>query len=185
MHDLSLRAARADDLARVTEIYRHHVLTGSATFELEPPSVEEMAQRHAAVVARGFPWLIAVSAGCIAGYAYATSFRPRPAYAWTVEDSIYLDPAWTGRGVGRALLERLIAECEQLGLRQMVAVIGDSANVASINLHRVLGFTDAGVQRGVGFKFGRWLDTVTMQRSLGEGAATSPAALQDRRPNQV
>lgn len=166
-------------MPRVCEIYRHHVLTGTATFELVPPTPEEMAGRFAAVREKGYPWLV-VEADLgrarleVAGYAYATSFRPRPAYAWTVEDSIYLDPAATGRGLGRALLVRLIAECEAIGLRQMIAVIGDSANAPSIALHRTLGFVDAGLQRAVGLKFGRWLDTVTMQRALGEGGASIP-----------
>jgi phosphinothricin acetyltransferase len=166
-------------MPRVCEIYRHHVLTGTATFELVPPTPEEMAARFAVVREKGFPWLVIESdlggsAHVVAGYAYATSFRPRPAYAWTVEDSIYLDPSAAGRGLGRALLTRLIAECEAIGLRQMIAVIGDSANTPSVALHRALGFVDAGVQRAVGLKFGRWLDTVTMQRALGEGGATIP-----------
>lgn len=178
-----IRPATPADMARVCEIYRHHVLTGTATFELIPPTVEEMQGRFAAVCEKGFPWLVieteaqgGARAGdrTIAGYAYATSFRPRPAYAWTVEDSIYLDPAAGGRGFGRALLTRLIADCEAIGLRQMIAVIGDSANTPSIGLHRALGFVDAGLQRAVGLKFGRWLDTVTMQRALGEGGASIP-----------
>lgn len=177
--DSRIRPATPADVARVCEIYRHHVLTGTATFELVPPGPEEMATRFAAVREKGFPWLVIEAdfdgtGPRVAGYAYATSFRPRPAYAWTVEDSIYLDPAATGRGLGRALLVRLIAECEAIGLRQMVAVIGDSANTPSIRLHRALGFVDAGLQRAVGLKFGRWLDTVTMQRALGEGGASIP-----------
>lgn len=174
-----IRPAEPEDMARVGEIYRHHVLTGAATFELVPPSADEMSARFSAVREKGFPWLVietvsADGARAVAGYAYATSFRPRPAYAWTVEDSIYLDPAATGRGLGRALLTRLIADCEAIGLRQMVAVIGDSANTPSIALHRALGFADAGVQCAVGLKFGRWFDTVTMQRALGEGGASIP-----------
>jgi len=173
-----IRPATSADMGRVCAIYRHHVLTGTATFELVPPTPEEMQERFAAVRDKGFPWLVVEPAAgeAIAGYAYATSFRARPAYAWTVEDSIYLDPAATGRGHGRALLTHLIAACESIGLRQMIAVIGDSANTPSIALHRALGFADAGVQRAVGLKFGRWLDTVTMQRPLGEGGATIPSA---------
>lgn len=182
-----IRPATPADMPRVCEIYRHHVLTGTATFELAPPTPEEMAARYDAVSQKGFPWLV-IEAGlggaarAVAGYAYATSFRPRPAYAWTVEDSIYLDPAATGRGLGRALLARLIAECEAIGLRQMIAVIGDSANTPSIALHRALGFADAGVQHAVGLKFGRWLDTVTLQRALGEGAAGIPPSPPGRFP---
>jgi len=163
-------------MSRVAAIYRHHVLTGTATFEIVPPSVEEMLARFAAVRDKGYPWLVieTPAGGPIAGYAYATSFRPRPAYAWTVEDSVYLDPAAAGRGLGRALLARLIADCEALGLRQMIAVIGDSANAPSIRMHRALGFVDAGIQRAVGLKFGRWLDTVTMQRALGVGDRDIP-----------
>lgn len=171
-----IRPATPDDLVRVCDIYRHHVLTGTATFELVPPTPDEMRARHAAVADKGYPWLVAEIDGIVIGYAYATVFRPRPAYAWTVEDSIYLDPAATGRGVGRALLTRLIAECEAIGLRQMIAVIGDSANTPSIALHRALGFADAGLQRAVGLKFGRWLDTVTLQRALGAGGGSVPAA---------
>lgn len=171
---LRIRLAAPADLVRVCEIYRHHVLTGTATFEIVPVTPEEMRARHAAVVERGYPWLVASLDETVVGYAYATVFRPRPAYAWTVEDSIYLDPAATGRGLGRALLTRLIADCESIGLRQMIAVIGDSANTPSIALHRALGFADAGVQRAVGLKFGRWLDTVTLQRALGRGGADIP-----------
>jgi L-amino acid N-acyltransferase YncA len=182
-----IRPATPADMPRVCDIYRHHVLTGTATFELVPPTPEEMHARHAAVAGKGYPWLVIEArfggAGpVLAGYAYVTSFRPRPAYAWTVEDSIYLDPAAAGRGLGRALLSRLIAECESIGLRQMIAVIGDSANTPSIALHRALGFADAGVQRAVGLKFGRWLDTVTMQRALGEGGASIPPSPPGRSP---
>jgi L-amino acid N-acyltransferase YncA len=180
-----IRPATPADMPRVCEIYRHHVLTGTATFELVPPTPEEMAARFAVVCDKGFPWLVIETdfdgAGTrVAGYAYVTSFRPRPAYAWTVEDSIYLDPSAAGRGLGRALLARLIAESEAIGLRQMIAVIGDSANTPSIALHRALGFFDAGVQRAVGLKFGRWLDTVTMQRALGDGAASIPQSPPER-----
>jgi phosphinothricin acetyltransferase len=171
---VAIRTAVVADLPRIVEIYRHHVLTGTATFEIEPPLIDEMERRHAAVTQKGYPWLVACVGPTVIGYAYATSFRARPAYAWTVEDSIYLDPLWTGRGVGRALLVVLLRECEILGLRQMIAVIGDSANTPSIALHRSLGFVDAGVQRSVGLKFGRWLDTVTMQKTLGEGGSSIP-----------
>ena len=180
---LAIRPAVPTDLERITDIYRHHVLTGTATFELVPPAAEEMAGRLAAVRGKGFPWLTAEIDGHVVGYAYAAMFRPRPAYAWTVEDSIYLDPAATGRGIGRRLLVELIRQCEALGLRRMIAVIGDSANTASIALHRSLGFEDAGVQRAVGLKFGRWLDTVMMQRDLGEGASSIPSSPPCRLPD--
>ncbi len=173
---LQVREAAAEHVARIAGIYRHHVLTGTATFELVPPTVEEMEARRAAVRDKGFPWLVAELDDGVVGYAYATVYRPRPAYAWTVEDSIYLDPAATGRGIGRVLLGELLSRCEAIGLRQMIAVIGDSANTASIALHRRLGFADGGVQRAVGLKFGRWLDTVTMQRALGEGGTSIPSS---------
>lgn len=171
---VTIRAAQSEDLSRVCEIYAHHVLCGTATFELVVPSLDEMARRHADVVARGLPWLVAQSGGVVVGFAYAGAYRQRPAYDFTVEDSIYLDPAWTKRGIGRALLARVIAECEQAGRRQMIAVIGDSANAASVAVHRALSFSDVGVIRDVGFKFGRWIDTVVMQRALGDGARTIP-----------
>jgi phosphinothricin acetyltransferase len=160
----------------MAEIYAGHVRTGTATFETEPPPPEEIARRLADVAQRGLPWLVAEVGGAIVGYAYAGPYRLRPAYRYTVENSVYLDPAWTGRGIGRALMERVIAACERRGCRQMIAVIGDSANAASIGLHRGLGFRDVGTFRDVGWKFGRWLDTVLMQRELGPGAGREPDA---------
>ena len=169
-----IRPAVPADFRRIAEIYHHHVLHGTATFELEPPDADEMLRRHAKIAAKRLPWVVAVSAGRIVGYGYAGEYRARPAYQYTVEDSVYLDPAWHGQGIGRRILERVIDESTQVGCRQMVAVIGDSANTASIALHRALGFENCGVLRNVGLKFGRWLDTVIMQRSLGAGAKSIP-----------
>jgi len=174
MPEISIRPAAPHDLAAITRIYDHAVRHDTASFEIEAPDEAEMAQRQAQLVAGGFPYLVAQAAGAIAGYAYAGPYRARLAYRWSIEDSIYIDPQMQGRGIGRALLERLIVEAETRGFRQMIAVIGDSANASSIELHRALGFRMVGTFDNVGFKFGRWLDSVLMQRPLGEGAATEP-----------
>jgi L-amino acid N-acyltransferase YncA len=171
---VKVRAALDADLAAMARIYAHHVLTGTASFEIVPPAVEEMQRRYRDVVARGLPYLVASvtgAAGDVAGYAYATAYRSRVAYRHTVEDSVYVDPAFARCGAGRALLAEVIAACEALGYRQMVAVIGDSGNLASISLHAALGFKHAGVLPDVGRKFDRWIDTVLMQRPLGAGAS--------------
>jgi len=147
---------------------------GTASFEIEPPDNAQMRRRYAALRAGGYPYLVAELAGTIAGYAYAGPYRERPAYRWSIEDSVYVAEQSQGRGLGRALLEALIAEAQQGGFRQMIAVIGDSANAASIELHRAAGFRMVGTFDSVGFKFGRWLDTVLMQRPLGHGASTPP-----------
>ena len=170
-----LRLANAADAGAVAGIYGHHVLHGLGTFEEQPPSAEDIAGRMAPVLAHGLPYLVAEVDDRIAGFAYAAPFRPRAAYRYTVEDSVYVAPDAVGRGVGKALVSRLIADCEALGLRQMIAVIGDSANAGSIGLHRALGFEPLGVAHGVGFKHGRWVDTVWMQRPLNGGEATAPA----------
>lgn len=164
----------AGDIAAVTSIYAHHVLMGSASFEEVPPPEREMHERYENVRARGLPYIVALYAGCIAGYAYAAPYRPRSAYRYTLEDSIYLDPGFTGRNIGTALLGELLVRCEALGYRQMIAVIGDSGNAASIHLHTRLGFVHAGLLKSAGFKFGRWVDSVLMQRPLGGGDAVSP-----------
>lgn len=174
MPDFALRPAAHSDIAAITAIYRPAVLTGTASFELEPPDEGEMSRRYGAIVDAGYPYLVAERGGALLGYAYANAFRPRPAYRFTVEDSIYVAPDAQGLGVGRALLERLLAITTEAGFRQMIAVIGDSAQTPSIQLHRRAGFTFAGTYHAVGFKHGRWLDTVLMQRALGAGDSTPP-----------
>jgi L-amino acid N-acyltransferase YncA len=169
-----LRPSTEADLDALTSIYGWHVEHGTGTFETERPARDEMARRRADVLAKGLPWLVAEEAGAVLGYAYANPFRPRLAYRFALEDSIYLAEAARGRGVGKLLLAELLARCEAAGARQMFAVIGDAANAGSIGLHRALGFTDVGVMRSAGWKFDRWLDVVLMQRTLGLGAATAP-----------
>jgi L-amino acid N-acyltransferase YncA len=164
--NVRLRPAETGDLAALAAIYTPEVLEGTATFELEPPDAAELGARLAKVRELGLPWLVAEEGGRIAGYAYAGMHRDRPAYRFTVEDSVYLAPWARGRGIGRQLLEAVVAGSRDAGMRQMVAVIGDSANLGSIGLHRACGFLDVGTLRDVGFKFGRWLDTVLMQRRL-------------------
>jgi phosphinothricin acetyltransferase len=174
MSSPEIRPATAADLSTITEIYEHAVLHGTATFELIPPDLAEMTRRFAALMDGGYPYFVGVLDGRVGGYAYAGPYRPRPAYRFTVENSIYLDPAIHRRGVGLVLLRRLIGECEQRGYRLMIAVIGDSANAGSIGVHTACGFQMIGTHPNVGLKFGRWLDTVMMQLPLGEGAATVP-----------
>jgi phosphinothricin acetyltransferase len=173
----ALRTAADRDLPAVQAIYAHHVLHGTASFETVPPGVDEMARRRADVVARSLPFLVAELGGEVLGYAYAAPYRQRVAYRFTLEDSVYVAAGATGRGLGRRLLERLLAETAALGYRQMLAIIGDSGNRASIALHERAGFRHVGTQRSVGFKFGRWLDCVLMQRALGPGDATRPEAV--------
>ncbi len=172
---LILRNSTDADLPAVQAIYAQAVLEGTGTFETEVPTVEEMARRRAEVLGRQLPWLVAERDGQILGYAYANYFRPRLAYRFCVEDSIYLAPAAQGQGVGRLLLAELIARCEAAGARQMLAVIGDAANAGSIGVHTALGFEHTGVLKSAGWKFGRWLDVVLMQRPLGEGDSTAAA----------
>jgi len=174
MGTLTIRPSRDDDVGAITAIYGHHVLHGVASFEEAPPSVEEMARRRAAIVDRGFPYLVAERHGRVAGYCYAGPYRPRIGYRFTVEDSIYIDPDAVGRGLGRALLGDVIERVTALGCRQMIAVIGGSETIASIRLHAALGFAPIGTFPAVGFKFGRWIDSVYMQRSLGSGSTTLP-----------
>ena len=175
MSTLTVRPSTAQDLPAITRIYGHLVLHGTGTFELEVPDEAEMRRRRDDVLGKGLPWLVAERHGGLLGYAYANHFRPRRAYRFCLEDSIYLDPAAQGQGVGRTLLAELLAQCEARGARQMLAVIGDTANVASIGVHRACGFEPAGLFKAAGWKFDRWLDVVLMQRSLGQGS-TSPAA---------
>jgi phosphinothricin acetyltransferase len=171
----ALRAAAATDAPRIAAIYAHHVLHGLASFETEPPDEAEIARRLGEVRAHGLPYLVAEADGRVVGYAYAAPYRSRPAYRYTVEDSVYVDRDCAGRGIGRQLLARLVADTAASGCRQMIAVIGDSANRASIALHETCGFARVGVLPAVGFKFGRWVDSVLMQRALGAGDATPPA----------
>jgi L-amino acid N-acyltransferase YncA len=169
-----VREARDDDIVQVQAIYAHHVLHGTASFEEEAPSLAEMVRRRADVLAKGLPYLVAEIDGRVAGYSYATPYRARSAYRCSIENSVYVDQARHRAGVGRALLTELIARCEGGPWRQMIAVIGDSAQAPSIGLHTALGFRHIGTIEAVGFKFGRWLDTVLMQRALGPGASTLP-----------
>jgi L-amino acid N-acyltransferase YncA len=171
---LLLRDSGAADTPACAAIYREAVRNGTGTFELDEPDDAEMARRRDAILAQGLPWLVAERGGEVLGYAYANQFRPRAAYRFCVEDSIYLAPSARGLGVGRLLLAELVARCEALGIRQMLAVIGDSQNAGSIAVHRRCGFEPTGVFQAAGWKFERWLDVVTMQRRLGTGAATTP-----------
>jgi len=174
MRNATIRPAEPRDLPAITRIYADAVLYGTASFEIEPPTKAEMARRMQALAAGGYPYLVAESDGAVAGYAYAAAYRARPAYKWCVENSVYVAPEFHRRGIGKLMLLRLIEDSERLGFRQMIAVIGDSAQTASIALHASAGFTMVGTFRSVGFKHGRWLDTVLMQRALGEGDATPP-----------
>ncbi|MEA2927629.1 MAG: hypothetical protein QOG38_57 [Hyphomicrobiales bacterium] len=171
----SIRPATPADIPAITRIYAHAVRHGTASFELDPPDEAEMARRQRALFEGGYPFLVAEIDQAVAGYAYAGAYRTRPAYRFSVENSVYIAPEMHRRGIGRVLLARLIAECETRGYRLMIAVIGDSAQAASIELHRAAGFELVGVLEGVGYKFERWLDTVLMQRPLGKGRSAPPA----------
>lgn len=172
---MNLRPAAAPDLPAIHSIYAHHVLHGLASFEEEPPTLEEMRRRHAEVTGGGLPYLVAEEpGGTILGYGYCSLYRTRSAYRYTLEDSIYIRHGLQGKGTGKALLGELIRRCEALNYRQMVAVIGDSANAASIGLHSSLGFLRVGILRSTGFKLGRWVDSMLMQRPLGIGDLSRP-----------
>jgi L-amino acid N-acyltransferase YncA len=172
MSQVLIRPSAPADLAVVTEIYGWNVRHGTGTFEIDPPDQAEMARRRDDVLAHQLPWLVLEADGAVRGYAYANQFRPRPAYRFCLEDSVYLAGDATGRGFGRLLLAELLGRCEARGARQMLAVIGDSTNAGSLGVHRALGFAPVGTIAAAGWKFGRWLDVVVMQRSLGIGAAT-------------
>ncbi len=172
--DIRIRPADARDIDAITAIYAHAVEFGTATFEIEPPDRAEMARRFETLVAGGYPYLVAEQGDRVQGYAYAGPYRPRPAYSWSVEDSIYVAPRSHRQGIGRRLLARLVEDAGARGFRQMIAVIGDSAQTPSIALHAAVQFEPVGTLRAVGFKHGRWLDTVLMQRPLGAGATTAP-----------
>jgi len=171
---LKLRAAVASDLDAITAVYAYEVRGGVATYEYVAPETAEMTQRWQAIVSQGYPYLVAELDGQFAGYAYASSYRARDGYRWTVEDTVYVSNEFQGRGIGRVLLQRLIDDCQTLGFRQMVAVIGDASNTASVALHERLGFRTVGVFAGLGRKHDRWLDTVQMQRALGSGSDSPP-----------
>jgi len=172
--EVRLRPADAGDVAAIHGIYAHHVLNGLASFEEVPPSTEELLRRHREVTGQGLPYIVAELGKEIAGYGYCALYRTRSAYRYSLEDSVYVRHDRHGRGVGSALLAELIRRCEALGYRQLIAVIGDSAHAASIGLHARLGFVRVGTLRSVGFKFGRWVDSVIMQRPLGPGDSSSP-----------
>jgi L-amino acid N-acyltransferase YncA len=169
MNDILVRGSTPADILSIASLYAHHVTHGTSTFELTPPDPTEVARRRQTVISEGLPYIVAECQGEVAGYAYATLYRPRPAYRFTIEDSIYIHPDHLRKGIGRLLLSELIDRCELGKWRQMIAVIGDSANSPSIGLHEALGFQHVGIFKSVGWKFGRWLDTVLMQRSLGVG----------------
>ncbi len=170
-----IRPSRDEDLDAIARIYGHHVLHGTGTFETTPPSATDMAARRADVLGKGLPWLVAEEAGQVIGFAYGNWFKPRPAYRFSVEDSIYLAPEAAGKGLGRALLAELLATLERGGVRKVMAVIGDSANAGSIGVHTALGFTHVGVVKSCGWKFDRWLDIVLMEKTLGLGDSVPPA----------
>jgi L-amino acid N-acyltransferase YncA len=170
----TIRPSTDRDLPAITAIYAHHVLHGTGTFETTPPTEAEMATRRADVLSKGLPWLVAEEGGKILGYAYCQWFKPRPAYRFSAEDSIYLHPDAASKGLGKLLLAELARVAEALGIRKLIAVIGDSSNAGSVGVHRTLGFTPVGVFKSCGWKFGKWLDIVLMEKTLGEGDTTPP-----------
>jgi L-amino acid N-acyltransferase YncA len=180
--NIAIRSSRDDDVAVIAAIYRHHVLHGVASFEDIPPDDDEVARRRGELLGLRLPYLVAERSGRVVGYCYASRYRARSAYRFTLEDSIYIDASEVGRGIGRVLLSTLLERCCELGYRQMVAVIGGSDQWPSIRLHEALGFTRAGLLPAVGFKFGSWIDCVLMQRALGSGATTPPSEI--GRPNK-
>ena len=172
---ITVRASTPEDAADIQRIYAHHVESGTASFEETAPDTNEIARRQCVIVEGGAPYIVAELNGTVQGFAYAHTFRPRSAYRHTVENSIYVEPASTGNGIGTQLLSALIDQCTTLGYRQMIAVIGGAGNIASINLHKRLGFEVVGQLKSTGFKFGDWVDTIIMQRPLGPGGDTLPA----------
>jgi phosphinothricin acetyltransferase len=169
-----IRPSQIEDIPAITALYAHHVLHGTGTFELEPPSMEDMTSRRADVLSKGLPYLVAVLGEELLGFAYCNWFKPRPAYRFSAEDSIYLAPLALGQGLGRALLAELMQRAEQTGIRKLIAVIGDSANAGSIGVHRSLGFNHVGVLKSCGWKFGQWRDVVMMDKALGLGDTAPP-----------
>ncbi len=170
----NIRTSSYQDVPAITAIYAHHVLHGTGTFETTPPTQADMAARRADVLGKGLPWLVVEDAGQVLGYAYCQWFKPRPAYRFSAEDSIYLSPDATGKGLGSALLAALSSQAEAAGVRKLIAVIGDSANAGSIGVHRAQGFTPVGVLKSCGWKFGKWLDVVLMEKFIGAGDTSSP-----------
>lgn len=177
MSSVTIRSAEPRDIPAITMIYANAVRYGTASFELEPPNEAEMTARHEALLAKNCPYLVAERVGAVAGYAYAGPYRTRPAYDWCVEDSVYVAPEYHRQGIGRILLDRLIVESEARGFRQMIAVIGDTANIASVAVHATAGFRLIGTFQSIGYKHGCWLDTVLMQRGLGRGGDVPPEPL--------
>lgn len=173
-----IRPSTDADIAAITAIYAHHVLHGTGTFETTPPTVEDMAGRRADVLSKGLPYLVVEDASGVLGFAYCNWFKPRPAYRYSAEDSIYLAPTAHGKGLGRLLLEELMAQAERAGVRKLIAVIGDSANKGSVGVHRACGFQPVGVLANCGWKFDRWLDVVLMDRVIGAGSTNAPAPTQ-------
>lgn len=169
-----IRPSTPNDVTQITAIYTHHVLHGTGSFETVPPGVQDMAQRRDDVLSKGLPYLVATEGDRVLGYAYCNWFKPRPAYRFSAEDSIYIAPEAAGNGLGRALLAELMSQAERAGVRKMIAVIGDSANAGSIGVHRSAGFRHVGVLEACGWKFDRWLDVVLMDRALGLGNTTAP-----------
>jgi phosphinothricin acetyltransferase len=171
---MHIRPSTDTDIAAITAIYQHHVLDGTGTFEITPPSLEDMAVRRADVLSKGLPYLVLEDTGEVLGFAYCNWFKPRPAYRFSAEDSIYLAPAAKGKGAGKTLLAELVAQAERAGVRKLIAVIGDSANLGSIGVHRSVGFSHVGVLAACGWKFERWLDVVLMECTLGMGSQSAP-----------
>jgi phosphinothricin acetyltransferase len=169
----SIRPSRESDLPAITAIYAHHVLYGTGTFETTPPTESEMAMRRADVLAKGLPYLVIEDGGHVMGYAYCQWFKPRPAYRFSAEDSIYMHPDAAGKGLGKQLLSELARQAEAAGVRKLIAVIGDSGNIGSIGVHKALGFAPVGTIKDCGWKFDRWLDIVIMDKAIGQGATTS------------
>lgn len=174
----SIRPSMDSDLPVITRIYAHHVLNGTGTFETTPPNEDDMRARRADVLGKNLPWLVLEIEGKVVGFAYGNWFKPRPAYRFSVEDSIYLAAEASGKGLGKALLQELLVQLERRGVRKVMAVIGDSANLGSVGVHATLGFEKAGVIESCGWKFGRWLDIVLMQKSLGAGDTCPPEGTQ-------
>ena len=172
---IKIRPSTNADVAPITAIYQHHVLNGTGTFEITPPTPEDMASRRQDVLSKSLPYLVLEESSTVIGFAYCNWFKPRPAYRFSAEDSIYLAPTAAGRGLGKLLLTELMAQAERAGIRKLIAVIGDSANLGSIGVHQACGFESVGVLTACGWKFDRWLDVVMMERAIGQGASSTPA----------